>query len=48
MLFARSLAAKLDLKNQFRVHSVRRRYRAIAHGSVLDRTIFSRLIQDRE
>jgi 23S rRNA pseudouridine1911/1915/1917 synthase len=47
VLFARSLAAKLDLKNQFRVHSVRRRYRAIAHGSVKDRTIFSRLIQDR-
>ena len=34
VLFARSLAAKLDLKNQFRVHSVRRRYRAIVHGSV--------------
>jgi len=47
VLFARSLAAKLDLKNQFRVHSVRRRYRAIAHGVVADRTIFSRLIQDR-
>jgi 23S rRNA pseudouridine1911/1915/1917 synthase len=47
VLFARSLAAKLDLKNQFRVHSVRRRYRAIVHGSVKDRTIFSRLIQDR-
>ena len=47
VLFARSLAAKLDLKNQFRVHSVRRRYRAIAHGAVSDRTISSRLIQDR-
>jgi len=47
VLFARSLAAKLDLKNQFRAHSVRRRYRAIAHGSVENRTIFSRLIQDR-
>jgi 23S rRNA pseudouridine1911/1915/1917 synthase len=47
VLFARSLAAKLDLKNQFRVHSVRRRYRAIVHGGVKDRTIFSRLVQDR-
>jgi 23S rRNA pseudouridine1911/1915/1917 synthase len=47
VLFARNLAAKLDLKNQFRVHSVRRRYRAIAHGAVADRTIFSRLVQDR-
>ena len=47
VVFARSLAAKLDLKSQFRVHSVRRRYRAIVHGGVKDRTIFSRLIQDR-
>jgi 23S rRNA pseudouridine1911/1915/1917 synthase len=47
VLFARNLAAKLDLKNQFRVHSVRRRYRAIVHGSIADRTIFSRLVQDR-
>jgi len=47
VLFARNLAAKLDLKNQFRVHSVRRRYRAIAHGNVRDRTISSRLVQDR-
>jgi len=47
VLFARNLAAKLDLKNQFRVHSVRRRYRAIVHGSVADRTIASRLVQDR-
>jgi 23S rRNA pseudouridine1911/1915/1917 synthase len=35
------------LKNQFRAHSVRRRYRAIVHGSVRDRTISSRLVQDR-
>jgi len=47
VLFARNLAAKLDLKNQFRVHSVRRRYRAIVHGSIQDRTIASRLVQDR-
>ena len=47
VLFARNLAAKLDLKNQFRVHSVRRRYRAIAHGNVPNRTIASRLVEDR-
>lgn len=47
VLFARNLAAKLDLKNQFRVHSVRRRYRAIVHGSIGDRTFSSRLVQDR-
>ncbi len=47
VLFARNLNAKLDLKNQFRVHSVRRRYRAIVHGAVRDRTISSRLVQDR-
>ena len=47
VLFARNLSAKLALKNQFRVHSVRRRYRAIVHGSVRDRTISSRLVQDR-
>ena len=47
VLFARNLAAKLDLKNQFRVHSVRRRYRAIVHGAIDDRTIYSRLVQDR-
>ena len=47
VLFARNVAAKLDLKNQFRAHSVRRRYRAIVHGSIIDRTISSRLVQDR-
>lgn len=47
VLFARNLAAKLDLKNQFRVHSVRRRYRAIVHGRIADRTFTSRLVQDR-
>lgn len=47
VLFARTHAAKVDLKNQFRVHAVRRRYRAIVHGAIESRTIFSRLIQDR-
>jgi 23S rRNA pseudouridine1911/1915/1917 synthase len=47
VLFARTLAAKRELKQQFRVHSVRRRYRALVHGRIADRTIFSRLVQDR-
>jgi len=47
VLFARTLSAKHDLKNQFRVHSVRRRYRAIVHGPIADRTFSSRLVQDR-
>lgn len=47
VLFARNLAAKLDLKNQFRAHSVRRSYRAITHGKLENRTIASRLVQDR-
>ena len=47
LVFARTLAAKRILKQAFRVHAVRRRYRAIAHGRVSSRTITSRLVQDR-
>lgn len=47
VVFARTLAAKRDLKNQFRFHTVQRRYWAFVHGSVGDRTISSRLVQDR-
>jgi len=47
MLFARTLDAKRKLKQAFRVHAVRRRYHAIAHGRVSARTITSRLVQDR-
>ena len=47
ILFARSLEAKRVLKQQFRVHSVHRRYVGIAHGSVEARTIGSRLVRDR-
>jgi 23S rRNA pseudouridine1911/1915/1917 synthase len=47
ILFARSLEAKRLLKQQFRVHSVHRRYVGIAHGSVEARTIGSRLVRDR-
>lgn len=47
VVFARTLAAKQGLKNQFRFHTTDRRYVAIAHGSVRDATISSRLVQDR-
>ncbi|HEY6079014.1 MAG TPA: RluA family pseudouridine synthase [Polyangiaceae bacterium] len=47
VVFARTVAAKLALKNQFRFHTTERKYVAIAHGAVRDATIRSRLIQDR-
>jgi 23S rRNA pseudouridine1911/1915/1917 synthase len=47
VVFARSVAAKTALKNQFRFHTVGRRYVAIAHGAVKTCTIQSRLVQDR-
>jgi 23S rRNA pseudouridine1911/1915/1917 synthase len=47
VVFARTVAAKLALKNQFRFHSVGRRYVAIAHGQVPSITIASRLVKDR-
>jgi 23S rRNA pseudouridine1911/1915/1917 synthase len=47
LVFARTLSAKLELKQQFRFHTVKRRYVAIAHGSLGDRTFRSRLVQDR-
>lgn len=47
LVFARTTAAKRGLQQQLRVHSVQRRYVAIAHGRVTSRTITSRLVQDR-
>jgi 23S rRNA pseudouridine1911/1915/1917 synthase len=47
VLFARTLAAKRALKQQFRFHSVERRYVALAHGAVRAATHRSRLVQDR-
>jgi 23S rRNA pseudouridine1911/1915/1917 synthase len=47
ILFARTLAAKRTLKQQFRVHSVHRRYVAIAHGHVVAQAVSSRLVRDR-
>lgn len=47
IVFARTLAATRGLKQQFRVHSVERRYVAIAHGAVRAGTIESSLVRDR-
>ncbi len=47
ILFARTLAAKRALKQQFRVHSVHRRYVAVAHGAVAAQSVSSRLVRDR-
>jgi 23S rRNA pseudouridine1911/1915/1917 synthase len=48
LVFARTLAARKHLQRQFRVHSVERRYLAIAHGLITrPRTIESDLLADR-
>ncbi len=47
VVFARTLNAKRHLKNQFRFHTVRRRYWALVHGPLASTTISSRLVQDR-
>jgi 23S rRNA pseudouridine1911/1915/1917 synthase len=47
LVFARNLAALRALKQQFRFHTVHRRYLAIASGSVQDGTFRSRLVVDR-
>jgi 23S rRNA pseudouridine1911/1915/1917 synthase len=47
LVFARTLAAKRALKQEFRFHRVERRYLAIAHGRVAEATLRSRLVKDR-
>lgn len=47
IMFARTLAAMRTLKQQFRVHSVHRRYVAVAHGDVHAQSVESRLVRDR-
>lgn len=47
MVFARTVQAEKHLGQQFRVHSIRRRYVAIVEGAVTARTIESRLVRDR-
>jgi 23S rRNA pseudouridine1911/1915/1917 synthase len=47
LMFARTLNAMRELKDQFRKHTVKRRYWAIVEGSIESRTISSRLVTDR-
>lgn len=48
LVFARNLEAKRVLQQQFRVHSIERRYLAIVHGEIAHaRTVESDLIRDR-
>jgi 23S rRNA pseudouridine1911/1915/1917 synthase len=47
LVFTRTWLAKQGLTQQFRLHSVRRRYLALAHGDVPPQTIRSRLVADR-
>jgi len=47
LMFVRNVAAKRELSQQFRVHSVHRRYRALVHGAAIGRTYDSLLLRDR-
>ncbi|HET9957383.1 MAG TPA: RluA family pseudouridine synthase [Polyangiaceae bacterium] len=47
LVYARTLPAKRSLKNQFRFHTVKRRYYAICEGHLPSQTLASRLVQDR-
>lgn len=47
LVFTRTLAAKRNLQQQWRVHDIERRYSAIVHGSPRTRTVESHLIQNR-
>src|SRR6185369_11727806 len=47
LVFARSLAAKKHLAQQLRLHTMHRRYLAIAHGDVPPGTRQSYLVEDR-
>jgi 23S rRNA pseudouridine1911/1915/1917 synthase len=47
MVFARTQAAQLHLKEQFRAHTTGRHYIAVAHGRVNDGTLSFRLVRNR-
>ncbi len=47
LVFTRSWVGKKSLTQQFREHSTKRRYLAIAHGDVKSLTITTHLVQDR-
>lgn len=47
MIFARTRAARADLKEQFRAHTTGRHYIAVAHGRVHEGTLSFRLVRNR-
>ncbi len=47
MVVARTVEAEKHLGQQFRVHSIQRRYMAVVRGDVATQTIESRLVRDR-
>lgn len=47
IVFARTLRAKRALQQQFRAHTVHRRYLALVHGTPRDATYSSMLLRDR-
>lgn len=47
LVFALNRSALLDLKEQFRAHSVGRHYFALAHGSLQSRRLSFRIVRDR-
>ena len=46
VVFARTFAAQQALSQQFRAHSIERKYYAIVHGKIAEQTIRSRLARD--
>ena len=46
IVFARTFAAQQELSQQFRAHTIERKYFAIVHGSIKKQTIRSRLARD--
>jgi 23S rRNA pseudouridine1911/1915/1917 synthase len=47
LVFARTLSAKRQLQQAFRVHAIERRYLALAHGVVSEQHIETQLLRDR-
>ncbi|MGC4094448.1 MAG: RluA family pseudouridine synthase [Polyangiaceae bacterium] len=47
LMFARTPFAKNELKNQFRFHTVQRRYWAVVQGALASQTLSSRLVTNR-
>ena len=47
LVFARTLTAKRQLQQAFRVHAIERRYLALAHGAVREQHVETHLLRDR-